>query len=278
MRLIIIIGPIATGKTIALRALEKQGYHCIDSLPVDLLLAFLKQTSNKQNTAISIDSLSLSNNSFEQLKQAQYDYPATYFIAFTTSKATLEQRLQQTSHKNRFPHSKDIMSDQFITQEHFVRQLLDWVDLHIDTTDLNDLQLNELVNQRIAQEISMPLSIHIQSFGYKHGIPTDCNYIFDVRCLANPYWQAELREYSGKDTNVIAFLNQQPLANQLLIQLSDFISTWAPIFEKNNYQQLKIGIGCTGGQHRSVYIAEQLSQQLCQKLEQETVLSHRDIP
>ena len=149
-------------------------------------------------------------------------------------------------------------------------------DMRIDTSHTLMHQLRDIVRERIAELPLSSLSIQFTSFGYKHGVPRDADFVFDVRCLPNPYWEKHLRSLSGKDQPVIEFLSKQELVLDMIKELQDFLERWIPKFEADNRSYLCVAIGCTGGHHRSVYIAETLSRYFLQ-LNKHVILNLRDI-
>ena len=137
--------------------------------------------------------------------------------------------------------------------------------------------LCDLVREQIVNHPFEALSIQFVSFGYKHGIPIDADFVFDVRCLPNPYWEEDLRLFTGKDQQVIDFLEKQKLAIELYTQLKDFVSYWTPHFAASNRSYLSFALGCTGGQHRSVYLAEKLANYFRNQDKQHVIISHREL-
>ena len=152
----------------------------------------------------------------------------------------------------------------------------DSAELRIDTSLLSMYDLRDLVREQIVKHTAEALSMQFVSFGYKHGVPRDADFVFDTRCLPNPYWEKDLRLFTGKDKAVIEFLETQDLAKDLYTQLKDFVSYWTPHFEASNRSYLCFAFGCTGGQHRSVYLAEKLADHFRQQ-NKHVIINHRDI-
>ncbi len=267
-RLIIVSGLSGSGKSIALGTLEDCGFYCIDNLPVNLIEPFARDLSNVacgfDKTAISIDCRNLSGDvtlfcqTLATLKQFSIPYQILFLSAETQ---ILLRRYSETRRKHPLSHTTGLPPVEAIEQE---RQLLQDIaaqaDLVIDTSRMNIHQLRELIRERLEEHEVQQLSICFTSFGYKHGIPLDADFVFDARCLPNPHWEPNLRPYTGRDQPVIEFLRNLPDSQAFLDSMLHFLETWLPNFHKQNRSYLTIAIGCTGGQHRSVYLADQLGQ------------------
>ena len=283
-RLIVISGLSGAGKTVALHTLEDSGFYCIDNLPLSLLYEFGNQLSDPASTpaeeiAIGIDARNpeglISNlpESIDLLKKKNLSVELIYIEA---NDNVLTERYSETRRKH--PLSTDSISlTEAIDKEHGIMDhLSESADLRIDTSQLSMYGLRDLVRDQIVNRPTEALSMQFISFGYKHGIPRDADFVFDARCLPNPYWEKSLRLFTGKDRPVIDFLEKQDLAQDLFIQLKDFISYWTPHFEAGNRSYLCFAIGCTGGQHRSVYLAEKLADCFRQQ-DKHIIINHRDI-
>ena len=283
-RLIVISGLSGAGKTVALHTLEDSGFYCIDNLPLGLLYEFGNQLSEPasnqaEEIAIGIDArnpehlISTLPESIDFLKQQNLSVELIYIEA---NDNVLTERYSET--RRRHPLSSDSIS---LTEAiHKERKILDHLsesaDLRIDTSQLSMHGLRDLVRDQIINHPAETLSMQFVSFGYKHGIPRDADFVFDARCLPNPYWEENLRLLTGKDRPVIDFLEKQSLVKDLFTQLKDFISYWTPHFEASNRSYLCFAIGCTGGQHRSVYLAEKLADCYRQQ-DKHVIVNHRDI-
>ncbi len=280
MRLIVISGRSGSGKSLALHTLEDLGFYCIDNLPPDLLSTVLQRIShNYHDIAVGIDARNVDSDlsAFHKIRadiaSLGWDVDVIFFDA---DNLTLMKRFSET--RRRHPLTHDGLSlHQAIEKE---RMLLEQVamdaDLIIDTSKLTPNQLKELLVNRLAGENSIGMDLLFESFGFKHGIPTDANYVFDARCLPNPYWDTALRPCSGLDKPVIDFLNKQPLVLEFIWQIKIFLHTWLTRFEQENRSYMTIAIGCTGGQHRSVYVAEQLATHFRESFQQVKVI-HREM-
>ncbi|MBU2897125.1 RNase adapter RapZ [Vibrio hepatarius] len=269
MRLIIISGQSGAGKTIALRVLEDMGYYCVDNLPVDLLDKFVKSVkSSKQNVAVSIDIRNLPTepnlltNVLTKLKKSS-DVSVLFLDA---EKNTLLKRYSETRRIHPLTLSQDNTSlEQAIEKELCILSpLKEYADLVIDSSTKSLHELSEMVRMRIEGRERKDLVMVFQSFGYKYGLPSDADYVFDVRFLPNPHWEPALRPMTGLDAPIKAFLESHQDVLDLKKQIASFIENWLPLLEKNNRSYLTVAIGCTGGQHRSVYLAQQIGEHFAQ--------------
>jgi len=261
MHLVVISGLSGSGKSIALNVLEDSAYYCVDNLPAKLLnglLQFLAQ-EGYERVAVSIDvrsgaTLSELPGSLSQLKERGID---VHLIFLDSKTETLVKRFSET--RRRHPLAdRDRTLPECIEHE---RELLgDLGDLghRIDTSDLHPSVLRSWIKDLLHAGES-GLRLLFQSFGFKHGIPLDADMVFDVRCLPNPHYDPELRTLTGKDAPVVAFLEANPNAREMLADIRDYIDKWLPCFVRDNRAYLTIAIGCTGGRHRSVYFAETLA-------------------
>ncbi|MGD9591778.1 MAG: RNase adapter RapZ [Candidatus Berkiella sp.] len=280
MRLVIVSGRSGSGKTISLHVLEDLGYYCVDNLPVDMLPGLVsKLQSDHPRLAVSIDARNLPSNEdvlkevITQLQQPDWHGEIIYLDADNKS---LLKRFSET--RRRHPLSNDKVSlQEAIEREHALLQpLATMADMTIDTSHLTVHQLCALIRDRVARENTSRLQLLIQSFGFKNGMPADADFIFDVRCLPNPYWQSDLRGLTGCDQPVAQYLNGYPVVKQMVEDIIKFLDNWIPRFEADNRSYLTVGIGCTGGQHRSVFVTEQLVQ-LAKQLDFNVQVRHRDL-
>ncbi|MDO6499756.1 RNase adapter RapZ [Photobacterium sanguinicancri] len=263
MMLMVVSGRSGSGKSVALRVLEDLGYYCVDNLPVNLLPQFIKTVeNNQQDIAVSIDVRNMPTQSGEIQKilsslSSQLDVNVIFLDA---DDKELVKRYSET--RRLHPLSRNNMSlEQAIQSESAIlSDLKEHADLVIDTTKQSIHDLSETVRSRVLGRENRDLIMVFESFGFKHGLPTDADYVFDVRFLPNPHWVPELKPQTGLDLGVKEFLASHPEVNQLTNQIRNFVETWLPMLEKNNRSYLTIAIGCTGGQHRSVYIAQQLAE------------------
>lgn len=263
MELLIISGVSGSGKSIALHALEDQGYYCIDNLPVYLLPAFaqnIQRDGSQLRAAVGIDARNLPRELqqfpeiLERIEKTNVD---CHIIFLDASDATLIKRFSETRRKH--PISNAPLAEAIRHERKLLGAIADKADLRIDTTSTTVHQLRDLISERVGADVRTGLSLLFQSFGYKHGVPLDADFVFDVRCLPNPHWEPHLRLLSGRDPEVITYLEGHDMVIQMRQDLITFLHHWLPRFQNTNRSYLTTAIGCTGGQHRSVYLAEQLA-------------------
>jgi len=285
MNLTIISGLSGSGKTVALHTLEDEDYYCVDNLPLGLLPEFVKRVTNRtiehhDNIAVGIDARSASHDlkRFSEIIKPLRELNSNVEVIYLQAEpATLIKRYSDTRRRHPLTRKGLPLADAIEAERNLLSDIAAGSDLVIDTTFTNIHQLRELVKQRIVRrEKKDSLSVLFQSFGFKHGTPTDSDFMFDVRCLPNPHWEHHLRPLNGLDAEVMDFLNNSAEVEQMLEYIRDFLQTWVPKFEQQNRYYLTISIGCTGGQHRSVYIAQQLCEYFRDRLD--TVhIRHREL-
>ena len=268
MRIIIVSGLSGSGKSVALHMLEDLGFYCIDNIPAALLKPFISHTVRSaektyERTAIGLDAhntaaeIATVPKLIDELKRSGVELEVLFLV---TGDEELLRRFAET--RRIHPMSRGYMDlREAIAME---RQLLDPIgnaaDLIIDTSGMGVHALRETIHERIEQHKAGRLSLTFESFGFKHGIPGDADFVFDARSLPNPYWEPALRKLTGRDADVVRYLEAQEDAGHLIADIERFIAARIPEYEKNNRGYLTVAIGCTGGQHRSVYIAERLAE------------------
>ena len=264
MKLIVVSGRSGSGKTIALRVLEDLGYYCIGNLPVTLLPQLVNETRDRHDRlAVSIDVRNMPEQSGDienllgQIRQAS---DIEFSSIFTDAdNATLIRRYGESRRLHPLSR-KDLSLDQAILQEtHLLAPLSSTADLRIDTSTLSIHDLSEQICERILGRKEKELVLVFESFGFKHGTPKDADFVFDARFLPNPHWVPELRALTGLDGPVRDYLQAQPDVMLYSQQIDTLLSNWLPHLERNNRSYVTVAIGCTGGQHRSVFITEQLA-------------------
>lgn len=263
MEIIIISGRSGAGKSVALRALEDAGYYCVDNIPLDLLPQLTDILSQSQSSvAISLDIRNIPNsaNTLEQTLNTLQKYHQLKIIFLEADRGTLIRRYSDS--RRLHPLSlKDLSLEAAIDEEYrYLEPLIQHANFIIDTTHLSTHTLAERLREFLRGNSDKELKIVVESFGFKYGIPLDADYVFDVRFLPNPHWDPTLRPMTGLDTPVAEFLNSHMQVNEFIYLTRNYIDTWLPMLEKNNRSYLTIAIGCTGGKHRSVYIAQQLGE------------------
>ncbi|WP_118803272.1 RNase adapter RapZ [Haemophilus haemolyticus] len=263
MEIIIISGRSGAGKSVALRALEDSGYYCVDNIPLDLLPQLTDILSQSQSSvAISLDIRNIPNsaNTLEQTLNTLQKYHQLKIIFLEADRSTLIRRYSDS--RRLHPLSlKDLSLEAAIDEEYrYLEPLIQHANFIIDTTHLSTHTLAERLREFLRGNSDKELKIVVESFGFKYGIPLDADYVFDVRFLPNPHWDPTLRPMTGLDVPVAEFLNSHTQVNEFIYLTRNYIDTWLPMLEKNNRSYLTIAIGCTGGKHRSVYIAQQLGE------------------
>jgi len=275
-QLIIVTGLSGSGKSIALRALEDSGYYCIDNLPATMLPSLSNHltTVNHHLVAISIDSRSAAIESLPDnialLKSQNID---TRVLYLESNVETLVKRFSETRRKH--PLSKDTTTlAESIAYERELLGNLGSLGHVIDTSNLSANTLRGWVKEVVSSEHA-GLTLLFTSFGFKHGIPLDADFVFDVRCLPNPHYDPNLRDLTGKDEQIRAYLEVHDSVQEMLSDIRAFVEKWLPSFIMDNRGYLTVAIGCTGGQHRSVYMVEQLSQYF--QSQQKVLTRHREL-
>ncbi|WP_372964298.1 RNase adapter RapZ [Marinobacter sp.] len=286
MKLIIVSGRSGSGKSTALHVLEDQGFYCIDNLPIGLLFPLTQEATSQEapnrlrKMAVSIDARNLSGElaNFEtiyhQLKGTQVEVEIIFLDA---DEQSLLQRFHATRRKHPLSDDKTSLREAISNEKLLLEPLSKLADLYVNTTGLSMYELRDMVKQRVVGRKDQELALLVQSFGFKHGVPVDSDYVFDVRCLPNPYWDSSLRKYTGQDQPVIEFLEREPLTRQMIDHIVRFLETWLPSFADSNRSYMTISVGCTGGQHRSVYVSEQLKKHFLEKYRNVQV-RHSELP
>ena len=267
-RLIIVTGLSGSGKSVALHTLEDEGYFCVDNLPslllsdiIDKLLDSSADLYAKLAIGIDMRSERASANNLLQLIEdlrSREDFQVEVLF-LDTDRTTLVTRFSETRRKHPLS-SQQIPLINAIDEE---ARLLDSVkiqaELVIDTSALNLHELRDIIRTYLLGKTQVGLALIFQSFGFKYGTPASTDLMFDVRCLPNPYWEPELRRYTGRDQPIVTFLEDQPKVLEMYTDIRSFVENWLPCFEAENRAYLTVSVGCTGGRHRSVFLTEQLA-------------------
>ena len=276
MRLFLISGLSGSGKSVALKVLEDNGYYCVDNLPAELLPALIDNLRQvgKEHVAVSIDvrsgGVQQVPNYIEQLKQYGLDIHLLFLDAQTD---TLVKRYSETRRRHPLSNNK-LTLPECVQRERELLSEIGHIGHHIDTSELGANALRAWIKDFIRVDQAR-ITLLFQSFGFKNGIPLDADMVFDVRCLPNPYYDPAMRSLTGRDTAVKEFLERTPTALKMFDDIRAFIENWLPNFIDDNRSYLTVALGCTGGQHRSVYLAEKLSQHF--KSTQQVLLRHREL-
>lgn len=288
MNIILITGISGSGKSVALNVLEDAGYFCVDNLP-PVLLPNLVATcieENKTHLAVAVDSrsaYSLSNlpASINQLREEGHHIHVIFLTADTFS---LINRFSETRRSHPLAHralsSHDPLDQRTLVEAiHAEREMLAEIQsiAHIvDTSHLSTNKLRAWIKEFVDADYTTDLTLHLESFGFKFGIPQDADLLFDVRNLPNPYYDLRLRHLTGKDALVKEFLENQPEITHFLTDIQQFIEKWLPSYKRDHRSYLTVALGCTGGQHRSVYMVEKLAE-IFRKSEN-VLVRHRNLP
>jgi len=284
MKLVIISGLSGSGKSIALDTLEDCGYYCIDNLPIALLHDFvdhvmLEDRDTYQKTAIGIDARNQTENLADFPKNLQFirDKGIECEVVYMQAEENIIlKRYSETRRRHPLTTANRPLREALEIEQEVLRPFAVHADITVDTSYTHYHQLRDLLKNRLGEKGKSSLSILFQSFGFKYGIPLDADFVFDARSLPNPYWVAELRGHNGKDQPVIDFLQRESIVQEFLQDISQFIERWAPRFESDNRSYLTIAIGCTGGQHRSVFLVEALGRYFRNKIPN-VIVRHREL-
>lgn len=281
-RMVVLTGLSGAGKTVALRALEDLGFYCVDNLPTGLLPSLYRAlTDGGRGTLSGIavgmdvrnqDDLERLPEALSKLAEAGAD---AELVFLESSDAVLLKRYAYS--RRRHPLSEDGRSliDALAEERRRLRPLRAIANRSIDTSDTNVHQLRRLIATQYGAATE-GLTLMFESFAYGRGLPADCDFVFDARCLPNPHWDPRLRPFSGQDAPVREFLDGQGLVVQYLADIRRFLDAWLPRFESEGKGYLTVAIGCTGGRHRSVYLAERLAEHY--RANREQVLTfHREL-
>jgi UPF0042 nucleotide-binding protein len=284
MKLTIISGRSGSGKSTALHVLEDAGYNCVDNIPVGLLPALIHDAlrdnhGQTQRMAVSIDARNLPHDlqlfpeiliSIDRMK---LDSEVVYLDALSP---TLVRRFSETRRRHPLTTTTLDLHQAIEAERQLLENISDIADLTIDTTNLSSTDIADLISSRIVERSDLGVSLLFRSFGFKHGVPVDADQVFDARCLPNPYWEPQLRALNGQDQAVIEFLSGKALVNEMYDDVCRYLDTWLPRFEAKNRIYMTVGIGCTGGQHRSVYLANRLEQHFSRQSEN-VLVRHREL-
>jgi RNase adapter protein RapZ len=277
MQFVIVTGLSGSGKSVVLRALEDCGYYCVDNLPPSLLpdTALHLAEAGRERVAVSIDTRSTALESLPQyIEQLQALHIDVQVLFLDSSPETLVKRFSET--RRRHPLSDDATTlAEGIRKERVLLDQLANLGHRIDTSDLSPNTLRAWVKDFVDLEQG-GLTLLFASFGFKHGIPLDADYVFDVRCLPNPHYDPVLKPLTGQDGPVITFLEKQEEVHAMYDDICRFVGNWLPCFVRDNRSYLTIAIGCTGGQHRSVYFVERLAD-CFRKRGQRVLVRHREL-
>ena len=283
-RLIVVSGRSGSGKSTALHVLEDIGFTCIDNLPIGMLsalFAHIRQDgdSGQKKIAVGVDTRNITGQ-LDQfptiLERLRADGIACEVLYLDASNSALIRRFSETRRRHPLSSPSVDLKKAIALDQKLLEPVAAIASRQIDTTSMSLHQLRDLIKKQIAAETTSGMAVLFQSFAFKHGVPVDADFVFDVRCLPNPYWKKELRLYNGNDQPVIEFLDSQTEVAAMLADLNGFLSRWIPRYAATNRSYLTIAVGCTGGQHRSVYVCNQLTQQFAKQFANIQV-QHREL-
>ncbi len=266
MRIIVVSGLSGSGKSVALHMLEDLGFFCIDNLPAALLKPFISHTVRSAEPTYSRAGIGLDARNtaheiatvpqlIEELERGGIECEVLFLVA---TDEELLRRFAETRRKHPMSRERLSLREAIDTERRLLEPIAHAADMIIDTSRMGVHELRQVVRLRVEQRAAGPLSITLESFGYKHGIPGDADFVFDARSLPNPYWEPELRALTGRDPEVIRYLESHSSVARLIEDIARFVEARIPEYQATSRGYLTVAIGCTGGQHRSVYIVDRL--------------------
>jgi UPF0042 nucleotide-binding protein len=283
VKLLIISGRSGSGKSTALNMLEDHGYYCIDNLPASLLPSLAARVSSPgeelQYVAVSIDARNLPLDLRQVptiIEQLNLNGSQAEIIFLDANSPTLIKRFSESRRKHPLTTDKIGLREAINIESKLLEPLALLASLSIDTSNMSLHQLRDNIKTRVVENVDSGIALMFESFGYKHGVPIDADIVFDVRCLPNPYWDKELRSLTGLDSSVKKWLESQEEVQEMYADLCHYLDKWLPRFAQSNRSYMTVAIGCTGGQHRSVYLSERLSKHFSQTIRNAKVL-HREL-
>jgi len=282
--LIVVSGLSGSGKSVVLRTLEDLDYYCVDNLPAELLPQFVSSVSSgavrRPRLAVGIDVRNRAQDlghlpkSLAEVGELGVDYTLVFL---DTREEVLIKRYSETRRRHPLSHGGLPLADAIALERSLVKPLAAIADRIIDSSDLNVHQLRRLVTTELALGIEPGLSLLFESFAYRRGVPADADFVFDARCLPNPHWEPRLRPLSGRDAAVREHLDNNRLMQDFMRSVSGFLTQWLPCFEADTRSYVTVAIGCTGGRHRSVYLAEKLAEHAREQGHTQVVTFHREL-
>ncbi|MFQ5609476.1 MAG: RNase adapter RapZ [Gammaproteobacteria bacterium] len=285
MRLIIVSGLSGSGKTVALHVLEDLDFYCIDNMPVTLLDTLVSRVIETpdaiyDNIAVGIDARNRAGDLAslpDRVRNFRHRGVSCEVIFLQAEDDILLKRYSETRRKHPLADRDRSLQDAIARERELLGPIIDNAEIVVDTTRTNVYELRETIRERVGGRADHELSILIQSFGFKHGVPPDADFVFDLRCLPNPHWEAHMRPLTGKDETVIRFLDSKDSVQAMYRDILAFLKKWIPEYIDFNRSYLTVAMGCTGGQHRSVYMAEKLAAALGASYPQ-VLTRHNELP
>ncbi len=284
MRLVIVSGRSGSGKSTALDVLEDNDFYCIDNLPAMLLPELAERTLLATELvypqiAVSIDARNAPNQleRFPELLSGLRDRHIICDVLYLDADdETLLKRFSETRRRHPLTNDSRSLAEAIRDEKVLLSPIIDLADLTVDTSHLNLYQLRDTIKLRLLDKPEPGTAFLIESFGFKRGVPVDADVVFDIRCLPNPYWKPELRAYCGLDQPIIDYLGEQADVEEMYSDIYAYLAKWLPRFAASNRAYVTVAIGCTGGQHRSVYMAQRIGEALGKELSN-VQIRHRDV-
>lgn len=282
MKLIIISGRSGSGKSTVLNALEDAGFNCIDNFPVILLQSLVHNTlrdpaQKNANMAVCIDARSRDLERFPEIllsiDRMDVDCEVIYLDALSP---TLVKRFSETRRRHPLTNAETDLRQAIDAEAEVLESIADLADLTIDSTQMSSQELAGLVASRVVARSASGISLLFRSFGFKYGVPVDADMVFDLRCLPNPHWEEDLRPLTGRDQPVQDYLARQALVSDMIGDITAYLYNWIPHFEANARVYMTVALGCTGGQHRSVYVAERMAERFASHYDN-VLVRHREL-
>lgn len=281
VHVVVLTGMSGGGKTIALRAMEDLDFYCVDNLPALLIPDLVRaiesgRQGNMPRIAVGID---VRSEDLERMPGMLSELAASgvnvHLVFVDSSNHVLLKRYSETRRRHPLAAEKRSLADAIALERKLLKPLADIAESVMDTSELNVHQLRRQIATEFASRVD-GLTLMFESFAFKRGLPTDADFVFDVRCLPNPHWEAPLRPLTGKDAPVREFLDQQQQAVEYLGDMQRFLDTWLPRFEVADRSYVTVSVGCTGGRHRSVYMVEKLAEH-CRQHHHDVITFHREL-
>ena len=282
LKFIVVSGRSGSGKSTALGVLEDAGFNCIDNLPALLIKPIVEETLYTENPdqtglAICIDARNKSLNKFtelyEEIDRNKIDCELVFFDAVDE---ILLKRFSEAQRPHPLTRKDRDLQEAINLESKFLNKISEKADLRIDTSALTERELRNLIIERVVKRKAKTLNLAFSSFGYKYGVPKDADYVFDMRCLPNPFWSKHLKNLTGLDEEVKTFLDQQVLVGEMVTDLIFYLGKWISRFQDYNKLYMTVAVGCTGGQHRSVYVVEKLARYFEEK-PMNVIVRHREL-
>ena len=283
LQLVLVTGLSGSGKTVALHALEDLDFYCVDNLPAGLLINFLDNINANRDrydrVAIGIDARNRDDslaNLPAVLSAANRDSGQVKVMFLTADEKTLLQRFSETRRRHPLTTDQQTLPEAIEQEKAVLSELERRADFVIDTSDINIHQLRGQIWKLVERGADRPVTLVLESFAFKRGVPQDADFLFDARCLPNPHWEPSLRGFSGLEPVVAEWLQASELVQTMIKDIESFLHRWLPHFQAGQRSYVTVGIGCTGGKHRSVFLVEQIRQRLADG-DSPIVVKHREL-